>query len=200
MCTKPLNSFWTKQLVGDIKTKKTFRYLPIHNLQVGTTHLVWRTVEFSVADVKKAVVKARILTGTYMSYILQKNRQTFSSGTVDAVCRHCYLEDEDLLHLLARCPAFYNIRVKTVSSLKDTIVSNTNIDIWNQHFCDWTFILKTLVCAESVVWSLPDLTDARDSIERISRDFFTKPMFVNYSVKSGGDNGRLYMTNVYKLF
>ena len=171
MCTKAVNSFWTKQLVGDIKTKKTLRYLPIHNMRVETTHLVWRTVESSVADVKKAVVKARILTGTY---ILQKNRQTFSNGTVDAVCRHCYLEDEDLLHLLARCPAFYNIRVKTVSSLRDIIVSHTNIDIWNQHLCDWTFILKTLVCAESVVRLLPDLIDARDSIERISRDFFYK--------------------------
>ena len=60
------------------------------------------------------------------------------------------------------------------SSLKDIIISHTNIDIWNQHFCDWTFILKTLVCAESVVRVLPDLIDARDSIERISRDFFYK--------------------------
>ena len=85
-------------------------------------------MESTVTDVKKAVVKARILTG---NYILQKNRHTFSSDTVDAVCRHCYLEDEDLLHLLARCVAFYNIRVKTVSSLNDIIVSHANIDIWN---------------------------------------------------------------------
>ena len=103
MCAKAVNSFWTKQLVGDIKTKKILRYLSIHNLRVGTTHLVWRTVESLVADVKKAVVKARILTDTYIL-------QTFSNGTVDAVCRHCCLEDEDLLHLLARCPAFYNIQ------------------------------------------------------------------------------------------
>ena len=66
-------------------------------------------MESSVADVKNAVMKARILTSTY---ILQKNQQTFSNSTVDAVCRHCYLEDEELLHLLAGCPAFYNIRVK----------------------------------------------------------------------------------------
>ena len=44
--------------------------------------MVWKTVESSVTGVKKAVVKARVLTGTY---ILQKNRQTFSNGTVDAV-------------------------------------------------------------------------------------------------------------------
>ena len=86
MCTRAINSFWTKHLVCDIKTKKTLKYLPIHNLRVGTTHMVWKTVESLVTDVKKAVVKARILTSTY---ILQKNRQTFSNGTVDAVCRHC---------------------------------------------------------------------------------------------------------------
>ena len=38
-----------------------------------------------VTDVKKTVVKAKILTGTY---ILIKKRQSFSSGTVDAVCHH----------------------------------------------------------------------------------------------------------------
>ena len=99
MCTKAVNTFWTKQLVNDIKTKKSLKNLSVNNLRVGTTHLIWRTVESSVTDVRKAVVKARILTGTY---ILQKNRQTFSSGTVDAVCRHCYLEDEDLLRGVIR--------------------------------------------------------------------------------------------------
>ena len=62
MCTRAINSFWTKQLVCDIKTKKTLKHLSIHNLRVGTTNMVWTTVESSVTDVKKAVVKARILT------------------------------------------------------------------------------------------------------------------------------------------
>ena len=103
MCRKAINSFWTKQLVSDIKTKKTLKYLSCYNLSVDNTHLVWRTVDNSVMDVRKAVVKARILTGTY---ILQKNRQTFSNGTVSSECRHCHLEEEDLLHLVSRCPAF----------------------------------------------------------------------------------------------
>ena len=82
-------------------------------------------MESAVTDVKKAGVKARILTSTY---ILQKNRQIFSSGTVDAVCQHCYFEDEDLLHLASRCPAFYNIRTNTFGHLNGIIVTHKNIN------------------------------------------------------------------------
>ena len=171
MCTKDVNTFWTKQLVNDIKTKKSLKNLSVNNLRVGTTHLIWRTVESSVTDVRKAVVKARILTGTY---ILQKNRQTFSSGTVDAVCRHCYLEDEDLLHLSSRCTPFYNISSNTIGYLRDIIVTHSNINTWNQYFGDLTFIIKTLVCVESAVRLLPDLSNACVSIETLSRDFFYK--------------------------
>ena len=57
--------------MNDIKIKKSLQNLSVNNLRVGTTHLMWRTVESSVTDVKKAVVKVRILTDTY---ILQKNR------------------------------------------------------------------------------------------------------------------------------
>ena len=143
----------------------------MHNLRVGTTHMVWKAVESSVTDVKKAVVKARILTGTY---ILQKKRQTFSNGTVDTVCRHCRLEEEDLLHLLSHCPAFFSIRESTVRSLKDIVISHKSIDIWNQFFRDWVFVLKTLVCVESVLRSLPELINIQNKIERLSRDCFYK--------------------------
>ena len=40
MCTRVINSFWNKQLVCDIKTKKTLKYLSVHNLRVGTLHMV----------------------------------------------------------------------------------------------------------------------------------------------------------------
>ena len=82
---------------------KTLKFLPVRNLCNGSSHLVWKAIETSVTDVKKAIVKARVLTGTI---ILKKNKQTFSNWTEDAVCRHCRLGEEDLLHLLPRCSAF----------------------------------------------------------------------------------------------
>ena len=171
ICTRAINSFWTDHLNSEIKTKKTLKFLPVKNLRIGSTHLVWKAVETSVADVKKAIVKARVLTGTY---ILQKNKQTFSNGTVDAVCRHCRLGEEDLLHLLSRCPAFYRIRQSTVISLRDIISRHVSPAVWNQHFRDWLFVLKTLVCVESVLRTVPELKNCAEAIEQLSRDCFYK--------------------------
>ena len=171
LCAKHVNSYWSRKLASEIKTKKTLKYLSVNNLRIGTTHLVWRTLDSSVSDVRKGVVKARILTGTY---ILQKNRQSFSNGSVNAVCPHCCLEDEDLLHMLARCPAFYAIRSSTIHILRDIIVRNTNRNTWKTHFNDWSVILQTLICAEMVTKTLPAIKPLDEEIERLSRNCFYK--------------------------
>ena len=36
--TRALDSFWARQLVCGIKTKKILKYLSVHNLRIGTTH------------------------------------------------------------------------------------------------------------------------------------------------------------------
>ena len=168
---KSVNKFWSRQLINEIKTKKTLKYLPVDNLRIGSTHLVWRSLDSTVSDVRKGITKARILTGTYL---LQKNRHSFSGGAVDPVCRHCRLEDEDLLHVLARCPAFFEIRDYTVQALKDIVVRKTNLQTWCSYAKDWSFILKTLVCAETLVKALPTVRGSEDEIERLSRNCFHK--------------------------
>lgn len=171
LCAKHVNSYWSRNLVREIKAKKTLKFLAVNNLRIGTTHLVWRTIDSSVSDVRKGTVKARILTGTY---ILQKNRQSFSNGSVNAECPHCCLEDEDMLHMLARCPAFYEIRLSTIHTLKDIIVRNTDLDTWKTHFNDWATILQTLICAEMITRTLPVIKPLEEEIERLSRDCFYK--------------------------
>ena len=135
---KAVNKFWSKQLVSEIKTKKSLKYLPVDKLRIGSTHLVWRSLDSTVLDVRKEITKARILPGTHL---LQKNKNSFSSGTVDPVCRHCRLEDEDLLHVLAQCPAYFEIRKYTVQLLKDIVVRKTNLETWYSYAQDWSVIL-----------------------------------------------------------
>ena len=168
---KAVNKFWLKRFISEIKTKSTLKYLPVENLRIGSAHIVWRSLDPTVADVRKGITKARILTGTYL---LQTNRHKFSGGTVDPVCRHCRLEDEDLLHVPARCPAYFDIRSRTIKALKDIIVRKTNLHTWSSYAKDWTTILKTLVCAEVLVKALPAVRGSEDEIERISRDCFHK--------------------------
>ena len=114
---KAIETFWTKVYVSDIKFKKTLKYLYTNTLKIGTTHLVWNSFE-SEAEVRKGTIKARVLMDVY---ILQSNRRLFSDGTVDATCQLCCLEEEDIYHLVTRCPALYDIRVATVEHLRQKV-------------------------------------------------------------------------------
>ena len=82
--------------------------LPVKTIKIlraGITHLVWSSIE-SVAEVKKGVIKARVLTGVY---ILQSNRRSFSCGALDPTCQFCRLENEDIYHMVTRCPAYHEV-------------------------------------------------------------------------------------------
>ena len=43
--------------------------------------------------------------------------------SVVATCQLCCLEEEDIYHLVTRCPTFYDIRVATVCLLEADIYS-----------------------------------------------------------------------------
>ena len=101
---------WTRHFVNDIRSKKSLCYLQTRSLWIGTVHSVWKGIE-TVREVKRCIVKARILTGTYT---LQAHRNIFS-GKVDPTCPHCQLEPEDLRHMLCRYPAFYEDRVASIT-------------------------------------------------------------------------------------
>ena len=105
---------------------------------------MWNSID-SEAEVRKGVIKARVLTGVY---ILQSTRHSFSGGTIDATCQLCCLEDEDIYHLVTRCPAFHDIRVATVERLKQIVLAQIRCDGWCTYFRDWNVILRVLICPD----------------------------------------------------
>ena len=81
---KAVKNYWTQLLQNEAETKSTLEWCAISSLQVGLTHPVWDTVDPNRLDVMRGIVKARMLTGTY---ILQTHRQKFSiDGVTDATC------------------------------------------------------------------------------------------------------------------
>ena len=66
-------------------------------------------------EVKKAEVKAGLLTGTYM---LKETKPKFSRNTDTPLCELCYEETEDVKHFLLIGPTLNDIREEHIYTLK----------------------------------------------------------------------------------
>ena len=98
-----VNNEWTETLTRKAREKSMLRFLDIDSVKLGQTHPVWDSLESVVSDVRKGIIKCRVLTGTYL---LQSISHKFSRATVSATCKCCGLDDEDLAHMLFECPLF----------------------------------------------------------------------------------------------
>jgi hypothetical protein len=71
-------------------------------LKIHDVHPVWSSLPAVTREVKKAQIKARLLTGTYR---LQSDMQRFSKEKDEQKCELCQIEQENMEHFLLRCPA-----------------------------------------------------------------------------------------------
>ena len=76
----------------------SIRFLEYSPRRVGTTHLLWRNSDTSK---EVSVVLGFLQVPTPYSH---PNTPTVKGSL------HCQLEDEDIRHLVCRCPAFYEYR------------------------------------------------------------------------------------------
>ena len=88
---------------ADIGEKSSLKYVNPNFLKVGKSHHVWSTVRNCLTDNKRAQLKCKLLTGTY---ILQGNRAAFNQYTIDPTCKLCLAAPETRQHFIAECPAF----------------------------------------------------------------------------------------------
>jgi hypothetical protein len=94
---KAVQNFWTYKLKELIVGKSSLRFVYNKDLKAGSIHKLWTSLYSMVSDVKKGIVKCRMLTGTYM---LQKHKHKCSNGKVQADCVLCCIGDEDSVHML----------------------------------------------------------------------------------------------------
>lgn len=70
-----VNSVIETERKKDVQDKSSLRYVNPDALRVGKCHTIWSTVRNNITDSRRAQLKCKLLTG---SYILQANR-TISS-------------------------------------------------------------------------------------------------------------------------
>ena len=126
---------WTRTLVNEGRTRSTLQQCCLERLEIGKVHRVWNSVRPNLQDVRRAHIKARTLTGTY---ILQSTKAKLNNQQVDPKCPLCRQEGEDLSHFLLRFPALSTVRELHIKSLRDLVIEKVGQSLWLDKFCSET--------------------------------------------------------------
>ena len=121
---------------------------------MGITHPVWDSVKPHRMDVMRAIAKVRILTGTYL---LQSQIKKFKmEGVVDATCPLCYLEEENIVHIMTRCPALSETRNTYLRNIKQRLQATDSSSAWSERIKDSSTSVQMIVdCQKLVPLTIP---------------------------------------------
>ena len=163
-----LADYWTRTLINEGTTRSTLQHCCLDRLEIGKVHRVWNSVMPNLQDVRRAHIKARILTGTY---ILQSTKAKFNNQQVDPKCPLCRIESEDLTHFILRCPALGSIREIHIKTLRELVIEKVGRASWLDKFCSETILLSLIVDCEVLVDRsiLPNCDQTLNEIESTTR-------------------------------
>ena len=99
--------------------RRSLCYLNVECCDVGKVNPCWNTVDNTVMDVKRAVIKARILTGTYY---LQADRDKFRRTGTTSQCPLCSAASEDRLHFLIACVSLNQVRQSYIIEIEKRLL------------------------------------------------------------------------------
>ena len=84
-------------------------------MKIGKEHQMSAAVRNNIHDVRRAEIKARLLTGTY---IMQSNRAKFNQYNVSPICHLCNKDPETREHFLTCCETLQNFRSVYLSKIR----------------------------------------------------------------------------------
>ena len=167
---RSVTAYWRESLVRDAHSKTTLKSLTYEKILLGEVHPVWASTENSVIDVRKAIVKARILTGTCL---LQANIHSFSQYREDPTCRLCKQQEEDIFHMLLYCPLLSETRIHEYKVLIDIVINHIGAEAWKVYFSRKEDITQLIIDSRRFS-NLPGDTDIIYKIEKLSRNLCYK--------------------------
>ena len=109
-----INDMVESEWQTDIESKSSTKYVNPSILKVGTCRHIWSTVRDNIHDSKRAQLKCKLLTGTY---ILQSNRAVFNQYSVNSTCKLCELAPETRQHFIGECVYFETERSAYINKL-----------------------------------------------------------------------------------
>ena len=142
----------------------SLKYVNPDSLKVGKAHPVWATVGNTISGNKRAQLKCKVLTGTY---ILQGNRAAFNQYTVNTTCKLCLAAPETRHHFIAECTAYALEREVYVEKLRNNPVLPDSL---KNCLTDPDFLTQLTLDASVHVTECEDL----EFLELCSREYIEK--------------------------
>jgi hypothetical protein len=135
-------------LLDNMRDKKTTQYINTQVCRVGTPHPIWGTTANTVRDVRRAAIKVKLLTGTYL---VQANRARFNQHE-NSKCPLCEGDTENYKHFLLECPELEQTRTPFLEEMKQ-ICSEKQ---WKYIQSDHSHMLQIVLDSSKFQWLLGD--------------------------------------------
>ena len=153
----------------DIEEKSSLKYVNTDLLKVGKSHHVWSTTRNSIHDSRRAQIKSKLLTGTY---ILQGNRAAFNQYQVNSTCKLCSAAPETRQHFISECDFLEKERTDYIEKLQKlpVLINIPSAQVQSPEFLtqltlDASAVLDIEQC-EKDIWGLLEL-QSRKYISKI---------------------------------
>ncbi|KAK3094330.1 hypothetical protein FSP39_000374 [Pinctada imbricata] len=160
---KKVVTTWIDKVTTEARSKSTLKHLCKAPYKKGTVHNLWRYASDDTIAVKKAGVKAKLVTG---SYTLQADHTKFNKNDRPTTCTLCHNGVEDLYHFLLLCPAL-KIRDQFLEKILDFLANKGLGDMFRDNRPLLTQII--LDPSSSVVPCILQSEDALNTLESLSR-------------------------------
>ena len=151
-----IKTYWHSLLLSEASLKSTLVYMNYESYHPEKTHSVWSTVGTRLAETRKAIIKAKLLTGTY---ILQSNKSRFNQYRILATCTLCHQSDEDLAHFLLKCKCMADLRNEYFGLIGSIYPGFNELPVH-----DKIELLLEYECGLEATWD-------REALEAITRDY-----------------------------
>ena len=159
-------NLWKKLLTEELSLKSSLNYMCKESIKIGQCHPVWNLQIKRRHDVRKSIIKVRIITGTF---ILQCHKNKFTPFQVSALCPLCETDMENIQHFLLKCPALASIQEKYIMEIKRLIRNMSKINTWERTFNNADNITKLIIDCQNFAAILCDETEIQ-RMENITKD------------------------------